>query len=122
MATKTTAVKTAFKKITAAKPADPAAETKPAGKGKAGETPASKPEPPKEALSLIDEKPKRSRERKPASSPGSKPFVALPSISRILSPEPPPQPEPEPEPEPAAVPEATAAAPAAAEETPKLGD
>ena len=104
MATKTTTVKTAFKKITATKPADAAAEAKASAKAKAGEVPAAqpeKPEPPKEAISLIDEKPKR-RERKPASA-DQRPF-ALPTISKILSPEPPkpaaPPPEPEPEPVP----------------------
>jgi translation initiation factor IF-2 len=107
MATKTTTVKTAFKKITATKPADAAAEAKASAKAKAGEVPAAKPEkpePPKEAISLIDEKPKR-RERKPASA-DQRPF-ALPTISKILSPEPPrpvaPPPEPEPEPEPVPV-------------------
>ncbi len=104
MATKTTTVKTAFKKITATKPEDAAAEAKASAKSKAGDVPAAipeKPEAPKEAISLIDEKPKR-RERKPASS-DQRPF-ALPTISRILSPEVPkvvvhpPEPEPEPEP------------------------
>ncbi|MDB6152830.1 MAG: infB [Chthoniobacteraceae bacterium] len=104
MATKTNTVKTAFKKITATKPADKS-DTKPPAKGKAGEAaetkPETKPEPPKEAISLIDDKPKRPRDRSKPPAPGTKPFVALPSISRILSPEPPRvvvEPEPEPVP------------------------
>ncbi len=58
-------------------------------KGKAAEAPAPAPPPaPKqEALSLIDEKPKKVR--KPASGPAAlRPFKALPSISKLLEPEP----------------------------------
>jgi translation initiation factor IF-2 len=99
MAIKPNNVKSAFKKITASKPAAP--EAKSAKLPAEAPEPKPKPEPPKEAISLIDEKPKRPRDRKPVTL-GQRPF-ALPSISRILSPEPPPlPPEPvvEPEPEP----------------------
>jgi translation initiation factor IF-2 len=88
MASKTTTVKTAFKKITATKPAGSAAGDKGTVKGKAAAEPEPKkkaPEPPKEALSLIDDKPKRVRGKTPALE--NRPFVALPTISRILSPE-----------------------------------
>ncbi len=102
MATKTT-VKTAFKKITATKPAAAGAEAKPAAKSKAAAAAPKPVEPPKEAVSLIDEKPKRNRDRKTVALE-TKPFVALPTISKILSPEPTkavePEPEAEPEPEP----------------------
>ncbi len=72
--------------------------------------------PPKEAVSLIDEKPRQPRRRDPA-DPTSKPFSALPPISRINAPEPPKAPDPPPVVEPVAeaLPEpeaAVAAAPA----------
>jgi translation initiation factor IF-2 len=111
MAIKPTQVKSAFKKITAGRNAEP--EPKPV---KAPAEPP-KPEPPKEAVSLIDEKPKRPRERRPAAH-GHKPF-ALPSISKILAPEPPPVPEPEPPVQPAepAEPAVSGAEPVQAEES-----
>jgi len=90
----TTGVKSAFKKITATKPASAEAKAA-AAKPKAEAPPAKpKPEPPKEAVSLIDEKPKRIRK---AATADHKPF-ALPSISKILATEPPPAPTPDPEP------------------------
>jgi len=66
------------------------------------------PPPPKKAVSLIDEKPKTDR-RQPVST--IKPFRALPTISKILEPEPPAPiaPEPEPELEPVAEDNAAAA-------------
>jgi translation initiation factor IF-2 len=108
MATKTPNVKSAFKKITGAKPPATAAD---AAKGKpapgtaapaAEKKKATKAEPPKEAVSLIDAKPKKTRDAKTAALE-NKPFSGLPTISKILSPEPPKAPEPEPAPaEPAA--------------------
>ncbi len=110
MATKTPNVKSAFKKITGAKPPATAAD---AAKGKpapgtaaptAEKKKAAKAEPPKEAVSLIDAKPKKTRDAKTAALE-NKPFSGLPTISKILSPEPAKAPEPEPAPaEPAEAP------------------
>ena len=77
-------VKSAFKKITA----KPATESKPAAKAKAApEKKAEPPEPPKETVDLIADKPKRVRQPKTANLE-NKPFAALPTISKILAPEP----------------------------------
>ncbi len=86
MATKTTTVKTAFKKITA-KTAEAPADSKTGAKGKAAAAAAADkkkaekpaPEPPKEAVDLIAEKPKRVR--KPVTALEHKPFTALAKIS-----------------------------------------
>ncbi len=84
------------------------------------EAPKPKPEPPKEAISLIDDKPKRPRERKPAAL-GHKPF-ALPSISKILAPEA-PAPAPEVAPEPVeSAPESVVVSPEVGSEEPKSGE
>jgi translation initiation factor IF-2 len=66
------------------------------------------PAPPKKAVSLIDEKPKKERTRAAGTN---KPFRALPTISKILEPEPPQAatPEPAPAPEPAPEQEAVVA-------------
>ncbi|HEV7406647.1 MAG TPA: translation initiation factor IF-2 [Chthoniobacteraceae bacterium] len=72
------------------------AERESAAKKEKAEAPAPVPPPvPKEAVSLIDEKPKPVR-RPPV--PGIKGFKPLSAISQILKPEPPKAPEPEPEP------------------------
>ncbi len=94
--TKTTGVKTAFKKITAKPVEAPAADSKLGVKGKAGAAAAADkkkaekapPEPPKEAVDLIADKPKRTR--KPATALEHKPFVALPRITTTGAPEPKP--------------------------------
>ena len=118
MATKSTTVKTAFKKISA-KPAEPAAaDAKPAAKAKAPAAAEKKKaekteaEAPKETLSLIDEKPKTPRKRT-AAELENKPFAGLPTISKLRQPEPP---KPEPvivaEAAPPVVPDVSGAAPA----------
>jgi translation initiation factor IF-2 len=100
MATKTPNVKSAFKKITGKPPA--AAADAPKGKAAAATPAAEKKKPakaeaPKEAVSLIDAKPKKTRDPK-AAPLENKPFSGLPTISKILAPEPPKAPEPEPAP------------------------
>jgi translation initiation factor IF-2 len=81
--------KSLLKPITAKQPAAPtsAEDKKKAGKGdKEEKKPEKAPEKPKEALSLIDEKPKARPARKPSTL--SNPI--LPSISKIVAPEPAP--------------------------------
>src|SRR5215213_7719382 len=85
-----------------------ATEREAAAKKEKAAAAAPKPPPPvpKEAVSLIDDKPKPVRR---AAAPGIKAFKPLTAISKILEPEPPkpvfvPEPEPvAPEPEPVAV-------------------
>ena len=73
-------------KITARRPADAAAVKAAAEKKKKEEAPPPVKAPPKEAVSLIDEKPKVPRRKLPASLE-NKPFSALPPISRLNQPE-----------------------------------
>ncbi len=84
-------------------------------KEKEKDAPAAPPAPkaaPKEAVSLIDDKPKTPRRRQPAELE-NRPFSVLPPISRINAPPEPPRPAPAPEPVPEVAPVVEAPAPAA---------
>ena len=119
MATKipnrTTTRKAADSKAAAASKSGPSEKTRKDKITPSVATPPPPPPAPKEALSLIDEKPKAPR-RRAAAGLETKSFSALPRISKILEPEPPkPQPEPEPEPVAPVEPEPVAAEAAPAE-------
>jgi translation initiation factor IF-2 len=120
MPTKTT-TKTSGRKPDDNRGAKPGTGSKPPGKPgtaeapKAPEAPAA-PKVPKEVVSLIE--PRQKTIRKKTSALDNKPFSTLPSISRILEPEPPARPpEPEPEPEPESAPAAEVAEEVVAEPT-----